>query len=147
MTQAATPLRTRLNEFGAAKSCDEERQAAFYFIPFLFLSNVDVRPGLVSCSGSRIHTRKSQKAKEIVDKSPFGVACIYGTDPLEPNAIGKTLILKNPFKYQPYPETPPPSPALQPANHDEQQGTGIVASNVFELHEQLIHFSFLTRRR
>lgn len=75
------------------------------------------------------------------------MACIYGTDPLEPNAIGKTLILKNPFKYQPYPETPPPSPALQRANHDERQGTGIVASNVFELHEQLIHFSFLTRRR
>ncbi|KAF7720435.1 hypothetical protein EC973_008939, partial [Apophysomyces ossiformis] len=48
-----------------------------------------------------------EKAKAIFQHSPFGVTYLHGTNPLEPVAMAKTLIEKNPFKYKSYQATPP----------------------------------------
>lgn len=51
-------------------------------------------------------------AKKTMKESPFGVTYIYGTSYLEPAVIAKSIIEKNTYKYQHYPETPPGSPSL-----------------------------------
>lgn len=56
-----------------------------------------------------------KEAKQIFADSPFGVTYLYGTNPMEPVAMGKDVIKQNPFKYKSYNATPPPSPELSPA--------------------------------
>ncbi|ORY93966.1 hypothetical protein BCR43DRAFT_351307 [Syncephalastrum racemosum] len=43
----------------------------------------------------------------------------HGTNPMDPVAVGKSLIGRNPFKYQSYEMTPPSSPQLSPVSDAE----------------------------
>ncbi|KAF7721277.1 hypothetical protein EC973_004970, partial [Apophysomyces ossiformis] len=66
-------------------------------------------------------TKENRKeAKDILEKSPFGVTYLFGTNPLEPVAMAKSIIEKNPFKYKTYSETPPSSPILAPQNSEQE---------------------------
>ncbi|ORZ11614.1 hypothetical protein BCR42DRAFT_101685 [Absidia repens] len=59
------------------------------------------------------------KAKEILRDGPFDVTYLAGSDPLRPMAMGKAVMLKNPFVYKTYPDTPPVSPVLTPTQQVE----------------------------
>lgn len=63
-------------------------------------------------------------AKEQLKNTPFEVTFIYGSNPMEPVALAKTKIERDPFKYKTYPDTPLASPKLIASNV-----TGSVLSN------------------
>jgi hypothetical protein len=58
-----------------------------------------------------ITPKNRQIAKQLVEESLLGVT--YLENPTEPFVMGKTLIAKNPFKYQSYADTPPGSPKMK----------------------------------
>lgn len=51
-------------------------------------------------------------AKEQLQNTPFEFTFIYGSNPMEPVALARTKVEKDPFKYKTYPETPPTSPKM-----------------------------------
>jgi hypothetical protein len=55
-----------------------------------------------------------KKAKKILEETPFTVTYLFGSNPLEPVAMARSIVEKNPFKYRTYPATPPTSPTLSP---------------------------------
>jgi hypothetical protein len=52
-----------------------------------------------------------KKTVNIIANSPLGVTYTCTSGHLEPFALAKTKILKNPFKYKSYPQTPPINPS------------------------------------
>ncbi|RCH85012.1 hypothetical protein CU098_000325, partial [Rhizopus stolonifer] len=44
--------------------------------------------------------------------TPFEVTFIYGSNPMEPVALARTKIEKDPFRYKTYPDTPPTTPKM-----------------------------------
>ncbi|KAI7873584.1 hypothetical protein K492DRAFT_138863, partial [Lichtheimia hyalospora FSU 10163] len=57
-----------------------------------------------------------KKPKKTFQDMPVGVTYKQGDNPMEPCAMGKDIIARNPFKYRTYPPTPSSSPRLSPTS-------------------------------
>ncbi|KAG1035631.1 hypothetical protein G6F43_013198 [Rhizopus delemar] len=59
-------------------------------------------------------------AKEQLKNTPFEVTFIYGSNPMEPVALARTKIEKDPFRYKTYPDTPPTTPKMSPMKSTDE---------------------------
>lgn len=66
-----------------------------------------------------------KKVKELEKDSLLGVCYLANNNCLEPFAIAKTIIARNPFKYKTYPNTPPQSPQLKSVEENNKDNKGI----------------------
>ncbi|KAI8997778.1 hypothetical protein BDB01DRAFT_831312 [Pilobolus umbonatus] len=64
-------------------------------------------------------TANRKKAISILESTPFGVTYLNNGNHLEPFALARSIIDKNPFKYKKYPRTPPVSPILAPTEESD----------------------------
>lgn len=67
--------------------------------------------------------RNRNKAKKLFADSPLAVVHKQGQDSMEPIAIGRIHVEKNPLKYRQYPSTAPSSPVLMPSTSATSSAT------------------------